>query len=326
MGTVGTGGENGDSVVLEGRDVWKIGRGSWNDLILKDSLASRNHAMIQLSGADDFLLIDLGSRNGAAVNGKRVLVPTLLKHGDRIAIGQSEFVFEQPRVPAPKVDTSEGADAGDATMLMVESRLVSVLVIDIRDFTGLSQRVDEATLAQTVGTWIRQSGAILEEQESWAQKYIGDAIMSVWIHLADEPHAQVIRRVLVSLARILERTAALQSDFQLPSPIRLGAGVNTGLASIGNVGSSGFSDYTALGDGVNKAFRLESATKQIGKDLVVGRETFQYLTESSDVGSLFEPARATLKGYERPEEVYGTSFEQLPELLSKLGTAGDGKS
>ena len=88
--------------------------------------------------------------------------------------------------------------------------------------------------------------------------------------------------------------------------------MNTGLAVLGNLGSRAASDYTALGDTINKAFRLESASKDIQHDLVIGKFTWECL--SSDLQSCFHPCMVTLKGYEQPEVAYGTSGDSLDAL------------
>jgi len=69
----------------------------------------------------------------------------------------------------------------------------------------------------------------------------------------------------------------LRERFELPNEVRIGAGLNTGTAAVGNPGSAQVMDFTALGDTVNAAFRLETASKELKTDVVLGQPTFDYI-------------------------------------------------
>lgn len=73
-----------------------IGRSVTNDVVVKDSLAGHNHAMVQQSSPGFFYITHLGSRNGTFVNGARIEGPAILRDSDRIVIGRLEFTFHQP--------------------------------------------------------------------------------------------------------------------------------------------------------------------------------------------------------------------------------------
>jgi adenylate cyclase len=108
----------------------------------------------------------------------------------------------------------------------------------------------------------------------------------------------------------------LQADFSLEAPIRIGAGINSGIASIGNLGSAAAADHTALGDVVNKAFRLQSATKAIPTDVALGQATYNFLIRSvSAAAELFEQHTVPLKGYQEPVPAYALSLASLQQLL-----------
>lgn len=301
---------------LVDRTVWKIGRSSRNEVVLDHEMVSRTHAMIQRAG-NDFLLVDLGSRNGSFVNDSRVSVPVFLKNEDTVRFGDQEYVFLNPEAALPEEENqSEATLSSESTRVLISFHEITVLVVDIRDFTGLSQQIDEDRLAQTIGSWIRRGGEILHEQRSWAQKYIGDAIMGVWVHRRDQPPLEPIYNALVAYSKLREATAGLETEFRLPRQVRIGGGINTDTASIGNLGSGDSADFTALGDGVNKAFRLESASKHIGYDLVVGETTFAYLQEA--VPDVFDQHTVKLKGYEKPSTVYATRYPEIEAILQSI--------
>ena len=177
------------------------------------------------------------------------------------------------------------------------------MVVDIRDYTPLARSVPEALLSQAIGTWFLRVGQIVQQQGSWAQKYIGDAVMcgvgaSRRSGRARRPAARALVR---GRDRRSDRCHASRSS---PAwPLRIGAGVNTGPAIIGGV------DYTALGDTVNAAFRLETATKQLGLGVAIGERTFSGLPPV--LQSRFEQRKVALKGYEGESTAWGISFEGL---------------
>jgi adenylate cyclase len=96
-------------------------------------------------------------------------------------------------------------------------------------------------------------------------------------------------------------------------------GINTGYAMVGNTGTGDRPDYTAIGDTVNAAFRLESCTKQIHRDIALGESTYNYLADLGRAQQRFSQYTVTLKGYETPTLTYASSFEDLDNfLLDKL--------
>ena len=289
-----------------------IGRSQQNTIVLDDNQVSRNHAMVQSTEAGGYYLTDLGSRNGTLVNKKRATAPVLLQPGDRVLIGSHQFEFHGPDV------AHTGQTGFSETMLDVTYGTITVLVTDIRGFTQLSQSLGEARLSQAMSGLFRECGSVLNQQGAREQKYIGDAIMAFWIHQDDPPHPREMIPVFQALKRIFEIVAGLQGRFDLDRPIRIGAGVNTGLACIGNIGSATASDYTAISDAVNLSFRLESATKQIGCDVALGPETYKILSSQVNVNDLLELRMTHLKGYEGPLRVYGGSRNSVDALVEIL--------
>src|SRR5215831_16842082 len=128
------------NVPLLGASSWKLGRNSQCSIILEDDLVSRNHAMIQRTNSTEYILIDMGSRNGSFVNGQRLSTPVTLRDGDQMCLGNAEMVFHNSQ------DTSHSAMSAtadeEATVCHFMKCLMSVLVIDIRGFTVLSQQIE----------------------------------------------------------------------------------------------------------------------------------------------------------------------------------------
>ncbi len=288
---------------LWGNNCWTVGRSDDNNFVLPDRWISRNHAMLQCMENGVFYLIDLGSRNGSFVNGRRVSVPVTLQDGDLLTFGQTELKFFYPGGDSSQdsgfSDSTFGRDF-TATATLHLRRLISVLVADIRDFTVLTRQTNEKVLSEAIGTWFRLAGEIIGSHGSWVDKYIGDAVMAVWVHGAEGATPQDMTDMMRAVNALAEMTSQLHEKFPLPFPVRIGAGVNTGYAMVGNTGTGDRPDYTAIGDTVNAAFRFESSTKELGLDIAIGASTFDYLKALGADEALFPRYTVTMKGYETP--------------------------
>lgn len=297
--------------------VFRVGRSEKNNLVLCDDLASRTHAMLQC--ADDGVYItDCGSSNGTFVNGGRISSPVVLRSGDQIKIGHKVITFRERVLPQVQlVDT--GNDLA-STRIVFSQSLITVLVADIRDFTGLARRTEPSRLAQIAGSFFREAGKLLQERGASAQKYIGDAVLAIWQHEQDLLSIAELSAALDAQWHLAQVAAGLQGQFGLDAPVRIGAGISTGWASIGNVGSIASSDYTAMGDVVNLAFRLESSTKEIGYDLAIGPGAYDLLTNAG-TGHFFVKHTLKLKGYDELKNVYATRLETVPEIIQQLASS-----
>jgi adenylate cyclase len=320
--------EGGREIPLISGNVWKIGRTEENAVVLLDDSVSRNHAMIQQLEGGEFYLIDMGSRNGSFVNGRRHTAPVALRDGDRLSFGQARLYFRNPAQVAARAAACASPDelASGQTIALFKKANVSLLVVDIRGFTVLAQKIDAGVLSRLVSAWFAEADRITHHYGGTAQKHIGDAMMAVWMHGAQDEYAEILR-ILWAVSEIARMTDGLHESFDLAEPVRIGAGVNTGPAVLGNTGGGGGSDFTAIGDTVNVAFRLESATKELGTDLVLGVATFDPLRRSPLAVTHFRAAEANLKGYDSPVKARHISFAALSEFLAQhreeRGTAID---
>lgn len=309
-------------LLLTGSTCWTIGRGEDNTFVLSDRWISRNHAMLQYMENGEFYLIDLGSRNGSFVNGRRVSIPVTLQNGDHLTFGQTELEFYCPALQVSHETTNGDLDSKEftATATLHVRRLISVLVVDIRDYTVLTRQIDEKILSEVIGTWFRHAGEIIREYGSWVDKYIGDAVMAIWIHGTQGIDEEEMLQVFRALSALQKMTADLYKHYPLPFSLKIGAGINSGYAMVGNTGSGDRPDYTALGDTVNAAFRLESSTKQIGLGVAVGETTYQYLLKLGMVSKdLFKQYTVHLKGYDIPTITYACSYGDLDTFLQEQG-------
>ena len=275
--------------------------------MLESRSVSRLHALIQRRETGELSLVDLGSRNGSFLNGKRVGFPVTLNDRDRLVFGDQELVFMHPSRSASVLTITGGDARNEPTTALHTNRLTSILVVDIRDFTPLARSLTESVLSQTIGTWFLRAGQITQRLGSWGQKYIGDAVMAVWVHDRENELSADLVRLLRAIVEISAATAEISRNLPLPAPLRIGAGVNTGPAIVGSA------DYTALGDTVNAAFRLETATKSLGMGIALGDRTYSELAPA--IRSAFQRRQVELKGYEGASVAWAISFDSLRDLL-----------
>ncbi len=301
---------------LVGRSYWTIGRGKDNDCVIGDHCISRHHAILQLTETGGFFLIDLGSRNGTFVNERRVSIPVTLHSGDHIIFGKTKVEFLCPLVN--QVIEADKETLERDTMLLHERRLMSVMVVDMRNFTTLARQLDDNLLSYLIGNWFRQAGEIIRNSGSWVDKYIGDAVMAIWFHGHQEVNQAQIIQIFQAVSNLNQMTKELSHQYPVPFELSIGGGINTGYAMVGNTGSGDHPDYTAIGDTVNAAFRLESATKELGLDIAIGEQTYTYFRDLPQSHNLFDQYTVNLKGYETPKLTYGVTFDELEKFLAEV--------
>jgi adenylate cyclase len=290
---------------------WAVGRGDGCAVMLDSRSVSRLHALIQRRENGEFSVVDLGSRNGSFVNGRRVSVPVVLNDQDHLMFGDQELVFRNVAgVSAGSAAALFDTRNAPTTSLHTQS-LTTIVVVDIRDFTRLARTVSEALLSQTVGTWFLRVGQAVQRLGSWAQKYIGDATMAVWVHDHPAHLRSDLLRALRAVVDIHAATEEISRSLPIPEPLRIGAGINTGSAIVGGT------EYTALGETVNAAFRLEAASKQLGLSVVLGDRTYCELRVPPP--SPFARSEVQLKGYEAKSIAWAISFRDLQEFLETPG-------
>ena len=291
-----------------------IGRSPQNTVVLADdTMVSRKHALVQRESSGDYYLSDLSSRNGTSLNGVPVTAPVALRDGDTFTTGSHRFTFHDHSKREAKEVVAQ-----DPTDVLVVERMITILVIDLRDYTVLAREIGEARISEIMNKLFHESGQLLKRKGSWAQKYIGDAVMAFWVHGEEDGTPQAVVAMLESLLEIASIIESISEEFEPPRPLAFGAGINSGVAVTGNMGTAGISDHTAMGDAVNKAFRLETASKEVGRQVVVGGSTFALLSLTDDVRRLFTPYDVRLKGYDVPERVHALDLHQLRRVLEAV--------
>ena len=157
-----------------------------------------------------------------------------------------------------------------------ERRTCTFLFTDVRGFTNLSEKLEPEEVTEIMNRVLTEQVTCIQAHGGMVDKFIGDACMAIFNSpLTLDEHEQRA----VACAQDM-RTAIRMIQKDLPEPIAIGIGVNTGPAVVGNMGSDNRFDYSAIGDAVNTAARLESATKEAGVDILIGESTYKKLPPS----------------------------------------------
>jgi adenylate cyclase len=164
----------------------------------------------------------------------------------------------------------------DLLKLGGERRRCTFIFTDLRGFTALSESVEPEQVTYIMNKVLSAQVAAVQKHGGLVDKFIGDAGMYIFNAPLDIDHQEQI--AFECALDIIKNIEVVNQELQaegMPS-IAIGIGVNTGDAIVGNMGSSTRFDYTAIGDAVNTAARLESATKERAVDILIGEETEKF--------------------------------------------------
>lgn len=243
------------------------------------------------------------------------------------------------RYLAPEVVENLAADPA-RLRLGGETRMMTLLFCDVRDFTGIAERfkTDPQALTRLVNRFLTPMTRCIMAERGTIDKYMGDCVMAFWNAPLDDPdhadHACASALAMLGELEALNRDLVSETpaDSQAFSPLAVGIGVNTGICVVGNMGSEQRFDYSVLGDTVNLASRLEGLTKLYGVRIVIGEET---RARAPDWAAL-ELDLITVKGKTEPARVFAllgdeavarsAAFQRLAEsqdLMLAQYRAGD---
>lgn len=187
--------------------------------------------------------------------------------------------------------------------ISAETREVTVLFCDIRNFTTLSEEASASELSVFLNDYFSLLTEVIIKNNGMVDKYIGDAIMAVWGTPLDDPNhaANAMRTAMEMIATVHRNSQRLRLAGQ---GIEIGIGINTGAVSAGNFGSSDRFDYTVLGDNVNLASRIEGLTKYYQLQVLLSKSTKDAAALPLDY--MFVDT-VLVKGRNRPADLYTPS-------------------
>jgi adenylate cyclase len=158
-----------------------------------------------------------------------------------------------------------------------ERKELTILFSDIRGFTTFSEAMDAKNLSHFLNDYLGIMTKIVFAHNGTLDKYIGDAVMAFWGAPLDQPDhaANAVKAASAMMVALAENKARWKKEYNVE--VNIGVGVNSGVVSVGNMGSSENFEYTVIGDHVNLASRLEGLTKAYGVGVVTTRFTFDII-------------------------------------------------
>ncbi|MBS0339297.1 MAG: adenylate/guanylate cyclase domain-containing protein [Proteobacteria bacterium] len=157
--------------------------------------------------------------------------------------------------------------------MRAESKELTALFCDMRGFTRLSENLAPVELQAFLNRIFSRLSEIISRHGGTVDKYMGDSVMAFWGAPVDNPlHATLAVRAAIEMAKAVEELSADNRATGLPE-VSVGIGLNTGLMSVGDMGSAVRRSYTVIGDAVNLAARLESLSGAYGVSVVASEST-----------------------------------------------------
>lgn len=203
--------------------------------------------------------------------------------------------YFSPDVIKEILSAKEGAALGGSR------RRITVLFSDIRGFTSISEKLAPEEVVDLLREYLTAMTEVVFRHGGTVDKFIGDSIMALYnAPFEQEDHAaQAVRTAL----EFQKATRALSERWEAKcgSPLRNGVGINTGDAVVGTIGSEQRLEYTAVGDTVNLASRLENITKEFEVPIILSESTYEEVKHLFPIRSLGEVA---VKGKELPVKIY----------------------
>lgn len=232
-------------------------------------------------------------------------VPVVLLAGYGATVVES-YIREQrekrrlSRFFSPAVLTEIIRHRHDAA-LTSSRRLITVLFSDLRGFTALSEKLRPEQVVEILTDYLTELTGVVFQHGGTVDKYVGDCIMALYnVPFDQQDHAAQAVRTAIEFQR---RTRALSAKWEARLGVQLknGVGINTGEAVVGTMGSRQRLEYTAIGDTVNLAARLESITKDVKSPIVISEATYlavQGRFQTRDLGMV------TVKGKEQAVRIF----------------------
>jgi adenylate cyclase len=182
----------------------------------------------------------------------------------------------------------------DALKLGGDDRELTIMFVDVRNFTEISERLTPTGLVQFLNKLLDALSRHVIAHEGTLDKYIGDSIMAFWNAPVDVPnHATKAVHAALAMRETMARLNAEDAfGFGGGQKVGIGIGIHTGIACVGNMGAETHFNYSAVGDAVNTTARLESSCKEVGFDIIISDSTAKLLPGYA----VLEAGRLPLKG------------------------------
>ncbi|MEX1130005.1 MAG: adenylate/guanylate cyclase domain-containing protein [Vicinamibacterales bacterium] len=164
--------------------------------------------------------------------------------------------------------------SGKMAELKSERRKITVLFADVRGFTSLSESLGPEEVVSLLNEYFDRMIDAIFRYKGTLNKFLGDGFMAMFGAPVDDPYQE--EHAICAALEMQKSVRELRETFQRyhVMDFHIGIGINTGVAVVGNIGCDQHMEYTAIGDTVNTASRLESKTKELGVDTLISEYTY----------------------------------------------------
>ena len=209
------------------------------------------------------------------------------------------------------------AESGTPLVLGVERRELSVMFTDLENFSTLAEKLPPDELLSLLSQFFSTATEVIAEERGTVDKFIGDAVMAFWgapIEVGE--HELRACRAALRLSHRIQALNALRAK-EGKSPIHIRIGLNSAEVLVGNVGSTERLSYTAIGDGVNVASRLEGINKQFGTTICISDSVYARVADKIVARPLEEISVKGRRGSFMVYELLGVHGSEDVELAPR---------
>ncbi|HID98792.1 MAG TPA: bacteriohemerythrin [Thiotrichaceae bacterium] len=190
---------------------------------------------------------------------------------------------------------------------------MTVQFVDIRSFTALSERMSPQENFNFINTYLKAMCPIIRKYNGFIDKYIGDAIMALFINADDALKASIVMLQMLDFLNDIQKAKA-------QAPIKIGIGLNTGKLMLGIIGEENRLQCTVISDAVNLASRLEGTTKTYKNTLIISQNTFNNLRNPQEYAIRFLD-KIKVKGRTKRVNIFEVFDGDIKEIReAKLAT------
>ncbi|MBU1425835.1 MAG: guanylate cyclase [Gammaproteobacteria bacterium] len=238
---------------------------------------------------------------------QEILHKVIIAHQQALALLQQTETAYGRLVPHQLLNLLEAKSIVDVKLGDQVERKMTIMFTDIRDFTPLSESMTPAENFEFINSYLSQMEPVISRHRGIIDKYIGDAIMALFEHGADD----AVSGAIAMLERLSYYNAGrVRAGY---TPVNIGIGLNTGMVMIGTVGGINRMDSTVIGDAVNLTARLEEATKTYHAPLIISQNTLYDLPDQGKYDIRFLD-RIRVKGKSQPLSIYEVFDNNADEL------------